>query len=126
MEHFSVLNVWKCLEGPTPNIGFKINTESNEEAILTIPRLSRHQGRVRTLREDSHLVTGSQLFNGLPSGIQKLTGIIAAQFKVCLDMLLTLIPDEPSIEGLTSEVANIHTAKASNILTDALTSTKTR
>ena len=39
MERFIILNVWKSLEGLSPNIGFKFNTESNRIATLRLPKL---------------------------------------------------------------------------------------
>ena len=72
------------------------------------------------MRENAHITAGSKLFNALPTSLRSLSGISAENFKTSLDMLLSLIPDEPCVLGLTSEVTNLHTARASNSLVDVL------
>ena len=105
-----------------PNIGFTWNTGSNREAAMAIPSLLWNQGIILTLRENSHLVAGSKLYNALPFSLRSLTNISTDHLKKCLDLFLSLVPDRPIVLGLTSDVLNIITARQSNRVADVLNS----
>ena len=120
MERFCLINVQKSLNGLTPNIGFEWNNNSQKEAMLKIPKLAKVRGRASTVKESSHLVQGSKLFNALPLSLRKVKSMTADSYKKRLDSFLSLLPDEPYILGLTPEVTNYLTGKPSNILSDVI------
>ena len=56
---------------------------------------------VAKLREASFQESGPKLFNNLPKIIRNLKNISVEEFKEALDKVLSEVPDEPKVDGLT-------------------------
>ena len=114
------MNVWKSLNVHTPIIGFGFNPDSNSSNTLKILKMTRAQGRIRSLMENSHLVAGSKLHNCLSSSLREISNTTADEVKRCLDIFLSMLPDNPCLLGINSAVNNITTGKSSNRLRDVV------
>ena len=56
---------------------------------------------VTKLREASFQESGPKLFNNLPTNIRNLNNISVEEFKGTLDKVISEVPDEPKVDGLT-------------------------
>merc|ERR1711954_181889 len=120
MERFAILNIWKSVNGLTPNIGFNWNTNTNKDHVLTIPKLIRKPGKGQTTKENCHLVSGAKIFNSLPVSLRGIRNVSIDSFKSALDSFLSLIPDEPHVDGLIPSTVCLATRRPSNKLVDVI------
>ena len=63
----------------------------------------KHKVSVKSMRDQTFQVHGSQVFNVLPSQIRNETGCSIDDFKRKLDKFLERVADEPDVRGLTPE-----------------------
>jgi hypothetical protein len=102
MERYKIIYCCKVMENIVPNCGLEItNKNKNRNGRKCLVRKLRGPPKSRTLRDSSFQCVGPRLFNALPKEIQNLTSISIEEFKKNLDKLLTQIPDEPKVPGLT-------------------------
>ena len=79
----------------------------------------------RRLREASFQEIGPKLFNNLPKKVRNLKNIEVEDFKEALDEVLSKVPDEPKVEGLTP-AAMTDNAEHSNSLLQQMKGTRRR
>ena len=120
LERFTIIYIWKSLEGFAPSLGMQWNSNSHRESILCVPPLSKAHNHIKGIREGSIYVAGPRLFNCLPSCVRKLTGCSLVTFKFLLDSLSTLLPDEPRLNDLKPTSINSSMAFPSKSLIDVL------
>ena len=105
-ERYSIIHVWKILNGHAPNdVGLTTYTNSRLGVKVILPPVNhKTQPSVRTDYENSFRIKASRLWNLLPSSINTIT---------CLDTLkselgkyLRGIPDAPPVPGYTAANRN--------------------
>ena len=101
-ERYMVIFIWKISEGFVR--GYNVDfSESERRGRLALPKpiVSSAPAAVKRAREASLGVKGCKVFNLLPVSIRNIKGTTVDQFKKNLDNFLSLVPDQPSIEGST-------------------------
>ena len=99
-DRYTVIYVWKIIQGLAPNLlgTDKIRcNESNQRLghYCILPSLNRTApSYVQTLRENSFSVHGPRLFNELPRQIRNFDGLLET-FKLKLDEYLLKVEDAP-------------------------------
>ena len=110
-ERYTILHVWKILEGHVPNISgeghggiSKLHSETHRNGRLCkIPALSRNcPANIRQLREGSLTYHGPQLFNALPKDVRNTSNCNIDIFKRKVDSFLQKVADKPLVRGYTS------------------------
>ena len=119
LERYTVLYVWKILEGLSPNCGIEVKMEGGRLGrTCSIPsRNSKAKASVQSMREQTFQVNGPKLFNSLPTKLRNMTKCPLEDFKLALDNYLSKIPDEPNVSGLTPGGCTAE-ARASNSILD--------
>ena len=98
LERYKIIYVWKILEEKVPNCG--LEWEQTEAKGRTV-KLRPLKKVVTKLREASFQESGPKLFNNLPKSIRNLKNISVEEFKETLDKVISEVPDEPKVDGLT-------------------------
>ena len=98
-ERYTVLYVWKILEGLVPNFGIDSCSSPRTGRRCIVPKIPSSSSRMRTQYCNSLGFRGPQLFNALPQRIRDLRGVDISVFKASLDNFLTAVPDEPTPRG---------------------------
>ena len=104
-ERYSVIYVWRMLEGQVPNLHNPINStwHARRGRTCRVPPVNqRLPATIRAARESSFAIRGPSLFNTLPLELRNLTGCPSEDFKEALDRHLETVPDEPLVPGLTA------------------------
>ena len=103
-ERYSIIYVWKMIEGLVPNIGLNCYESGRRGRLCNIPILRRKASmRTQSLLDASFKVRGPKLFNVVPAHIRSITKCEVSRFKSALDSWLMDIPDEPLVTGYTSQ-----------------------
>ena len=104
-ERYLIIYTWKVLEAQVPAIGgIRSSENARRGRLCIIPGLNnRAPERIRNLREASFTTHGPRLFNTLPAKVRNITGCSIDTFKAKLDRHLSLVPDEPQIQGYTAQ-----------------------
>ena len=119
LERYRIMYVWKILEGKSPNCGIKHDENERKGRMCSLPPIAKKASQfVKSQREQSLQMHGSKLFNKLPCEIRNMSKCEVIDFKKCLDIFLTEIPDEPLVGNLTPATCNIVTGRPSNSLLD--------
>ena len=117
-ERYRIIYIWKILEGIAPNCGIE-NTkpgDSRQGRKAKVQNIKTGaKASAKALREQTFQVHGPQLFNILPPFLRNMTKCSVEIFKEELDKYLMIIPDEPSVPGLTPS-ASTPDARPSNSL----------
>ena len=103
-ERYRVLYMWKTLQGLAPNCGITLKNTPEDRVGRTckIPSIKvGASASAKAIREQSFQVHGAQLFNSLPPFLRNMTKCSLDIFKEKLDKYLEIVPDEPSVAGLT-------------------------
>ena len=99
-ERYSIIYVWKMIEGLVPNIGIIHHDAGRRGRCCDIPPMMKSAPCwLKNLWENSFRVRGPMLFNCIPSCIRSMTGCDVQNFKHALDDWLKFIPDEPLVAG---------------------------
>jgi ribonuclease P/MRP protein subunit RPP40 len=95
-ERYKIIYLWKVAKGIVPNFGVTLKSSNGRKGglMFAIPSISGSRASVRTLKEKSLMVEGPRLFNALPAWMRD-TDVTKDTFKVRLDAMLSLIPDQP-------------------------------
>ena len=116
-ERYTIIYIWRILEGQVPNIsaegsrGFvgenishRLNCENSRlgRRCAIPPLLTSCSPHIQKLREASISVRGPRLFNSLPKHLRDMRDCSKDAFKSALDKYLRTIPDEPQIQGYTA------------------------
>ena len=92
----------KILKGRVPNLSgsIRITFVSERRGLLSrvSPLRQAAMAKFRSLKESSFSVTGSRLFNCVPSNVRNLD-LSEDYFKLKLDKFLRVISDRPSLPG---------------------------
>ena len=111
-ERYRIIYIWRILEGQVPNI---ISAEGMQPKIRAkcherrgreceIPQVNRNApAKVQSLIYASLPIHGQRLFNTLPIELRNIHNCTVEVFKKRLDDYLKTIPDEPQIQGYTSQ-----------------------
>ena len=98
-----IMYTWKILEGLVPNCGVIATDNPRLGRKCVIPNLFKNSS-VKNQRESSFQVTGPKLFNSMPKRIRDMRNCSIADFKLALDEVLTVVPDEPNVPGLNPSI----------------------
>ena len=100
---YRIIYTWKIIEGVCPNLPKNPITPYLHERkgrMCKIPPLNtRSSQRIQTIKENTLAINGPRLFNTLPLKIREKTNVSVDSFKNVLDKYLSLIPDEPPVDG---------------------------
>ena len=99
--------VWKVLENIAPPIvdstgRYLLFNKFNDRLgrSCTVPPLVKRGTQfIQTMKNNSFLVLGAQLFNILPHNIRNITNCKFELFKSAVDGFLSSVPDEPHLNG---------------------------
>ena len=105
-ERYSIIHVWKILNGLAPNdINLQPYTNDRHGLKIRLPTIKKKaQMSVTTDYENSFKVKASRLWNLLPKGINSVSSL--ETFKVKLSGFLSTYPDTPPAPGYTSANRN--------------------
>ena len=116
-ERYIIIYMFKILKQivPNPGISWTENERTGIKAKLPV-RNNKAPTYVKNLRESYFTMTGPKLFNSMPIEVRNFESegqnkVLA--FKNNLDKYLSLIPDQPHIQG-------VRRAAASNSITDQI------
>ena len=101
-ERYSIIHVWKILNGLAPNdLEFEFSDHSRHGIIKAdIPTINRKaQVSVRADYDKSFRVHASRLFNSLPPDLRNVCSL--ESFKSGLGVFLEQYPDTPPVTGVT-------------------------
>ena len=122
LERYKIIYAWKIFEQKVPNCGLEWEQSDLTGRQVKLRPLKRE---ARRLREASFQEIGPKLFNNLPKKVRNLKNIEVEDFKEALDEVLSKIPDEPKVEGLTP-AAMTDNAEHSNSLLQQMKGTRRR
>ena len=105
-ERYIILQVWKILNGVSPNdIGMKFRETSRKGIIAAIPPLVKGcSQRNQSLYDGSFAVLGARLWNLVPAEIKSLKTFLG--FKEKLSRFLATFPDNPPVRGYSCAHSN--------------------
>ena len=106
-ERYSILQVWKMLEGYTTNLKNTPDSslqlarriEDRGGRTLKTPNLANTPGYLQKVKQQTVKVHGAKLFNSLPSNLRNTTNTTVEHFKFKLDKFLTTIEDLPLLQS---------------------------
>ena len=100
-ERYSVIHVWKILNGLAPNdLEFEFSNHPRLGIRAVIPTISRKaQMSVKADYDKSFRVHAAQLFNSLPPDLRNVSSL--ESFKSGLGVVLEQYPDTPPVTGVT-------------------------
>jgi len=105
-ERYSIIHVWKILNGLCPNdinMGFKEHQRNGTRVV--IPTLDTKAPKAAmTLYDNSFAVRGGRLWNTLPKEVNQMTELHS--FKEKLGSFLNKIPDKPPVRGYSTSNRN--------------------
>ncbi|GAB1597390.1 hypothetical protein Ahia01_000015400, partial [Argonauta hians] len=84
-ERYSIIYIWKILQGIAPNFGIEGYTNPRTGRWCVIPRIPSLPSRTRTQYCNSLGFKGPRLFNALPQYIRDIQGDDVEVFKILLD-----------------------------------------
>ena len=121
-ERYIVIQVWKMLEGLSPNLAdtdncsIKLQSDaaSRRGRTCQTPKLASTPTHLLKAKQQSVKCFGAKLFNALPKQIRNITKVGVNNFKMALDKVLKTIEDKP----LLRSAANNGTHNNSNHLFD--------
>jgi len=106
-ERYSIIYVWKILEGKVPNpsntnkVEANMNERTGRKCLRKAPP-TQAQARFKSLLSASLPYSGPKIFNSLPRKIRDITDCSVDKFKSQLDNYIMTIPDQPPVPGYTS------------------------
>ena len=106
-DRYKILYCFKILNGLVPNPGLTLNALDSRKG----PTISGPQSRcggsthMKTLKDNSFLVSGPAVFNCLPKNVRSYSSHSLEVFKFMLDSYLNIIPDYPYSLGTGSSSA---------------------
>ena len=101
-ERYICIYMWKILENIVPNFGVEVIDNERTGRYCRIPTIrSTVPHRINNLRFKSMAVNGPRIFNSLPRNLRNMSSCSVDSFKGSLDKYLSVIPDEPRVQGLT-------------------------
>ena len=105
-ERYIMLQVWKIVNGVSPNdIGMEFRESSRRGMIaITPPLVQGSSQRNQSLYDGSFTVLGSRLWNVIPADVKSLKTFLP--FKEKLSEFLTTFPDNPPVRGYSCVNSN--------------------
>ena len=102
-ERYVMIFLWKISEGLVKGFDVKFSDNDTGRGRMAQPHayVRTAPAAVRRARESSLGVKGCRLFNLLPANIRSMTGCPVDTFKKSLDDFLALVPDQPTVSGMT-------------------------
>ena len=102
-ERFIIINVWKIINGISPNdINLQTTVSERRGLRVKLPPLSRSATvHTQSLYNNSFMVVGAKLWNTVPTKLTQITN--THSFKTALSRYLAQIPDYPPVNGIASE-----------------------
>ena len=113
IERYRILYVRKIIMGCVPNCGLIWDTNNHNGIKLKTPKVGKYFSKSR---ESSFSYTATRLFNILPRELRDDISSSMDIWKMYLDKLLELIPDQPRTQSLIPTICDPITAKCSNSL----------
>jgi len=106
-ERYTLLQIWKMLEGHTANLNNTPNSslqiarriEDRGGRTLKTLNLTTTPGYLQKVKQQTVKVHGAKLFNSLPMSLRNTTNSTVEQFKHKLDKFLTTIEDLPLLQS---------------------------
>ena len=105
-ERYTIIYVWKTLEGIVLNVGIQVNEHPRRGRLCYVKRTETISQRIGSIVYNSFAMNGTRLFNAVPKAIRDLSGVTSDQFKHQLDRWLAAVPDEPPTPGYPSITSN--------------------
>ncbi len=105
-ERYSIIHVWKMLNGKAPNnIGMIFYSSPRLGIRTNIPTFNhRAQTSISTAYDDSFGIRAARLWNTLPKIVNSQTTL--ESFKTALSGFLRQFPDKPPVPGYTPPNSN--------------------
>ena len=101
-ERYMIIFLWKISQGLVRGYDVTFcNSERRGRTILANKIVKSSPASVRKARECSLGVKGAQLFNILPVTLRNLNSDSVETFKNNLDSFLRLVPDQPTVSGMS-------------------------
>ena len=106
-ERYTIIQVWKMLEGfttnlnNTPNSSLQLARRMDDRGGRTIktPNITTTPGYLQKAKQQTVKVLGAKLFNSLPSNLRNTTNTTVDHFKYKLDKFLTTLEDLPLLQS---------------------------
>ena len=121
-ERYRILYTHKIIQGLVPNPGISLEEESRRGRRCKIPQRRGKVERVKSLKDQSFLVTGPYLFNCLPLSVRNIHD--HDRFKFALDMYLENVPDCPRASGYSPPVCDSQGRNSNSLLAWTLEANK--
>ena len=102
-ERYQAVLMWKISQGLVEGysrINFDFNPRRGRIAKPALIKNNAHSN-VKKAREASFAIKGAKIFNLLPASLRNLNSQTVDMFKTNLDLYLSEIPDQPTIQGRT-------------------------
>ena len=106
-ERYLIMYVFKIIHGLVPNCGLSFHENPRTGIHAIVPKLNpTSSSQVKSMRSNSFNFVAPTLFNLLPTTMRRVYDVRNPfdKFKSDLDTLLSDIPDEPTVNGLTRNV----------------------
>ena len=99
-ERYQIIFIWKVLQGLVQGYTFRtVQNPKRGRLIEVAPLHTNAPAAVIKAREASLSVKGAKLLNLLPKDLRDINTGTVEQFKARLDMWLSLVPDQPTIQS---------------------------
>ena len=103
-ERYSIIYVWKIIEGLVPNLSDPITCSLSDRRGRTCIVYHAGVGRLGTLKYNSFRWRSIRMFNRLPKCIRMLSSCSVIRFKSELDSYLRNIVDLPCLPGFNNSL----------------------
>ena len=105
-ERYSIIHLWKMLNGEAPNnIGIEFYSSLRLGTRIVIPKFNHQaQKSYSTAYDNSFGIKAARLWNLLPKSVNSHTSLEA--FKVALGDFINQFPDKPPVPGYTPPNSN--------------------
>ena len=113
MERYRILYIYKILTGQVQNCGITWTNTNNSGTTITEINTYKY---FQTQRENSFHYAAPRLFNRLPRVLRDDRQSTIEEWKIKLDKILSIIPDEPAVSDLTPGLCDQNTSKPTNSL----------
>ena len=116
MERYAIFYVWKSMNGIVPSLGLEWNNhKSRNGSTLKLPSMKGDAGAPKTILRNSIKYDGVRIFNTMPEHLKIWKGS-KENFKKMLDEFLSVIPDQPEVEGLYPEAKTIDRIPSNSVV----------
>ena len=99
-ERYSIITLWKIMEGLLPGSQYVNHTESRKGRVIILPRPPLNiSNTVVKLRQETFFYRAGSLYNACPRYVRDTKGVTLDVFKSRLNRFLRWVPDHPRDPG---------------------------